>query len=75
MDVKKLLVVLTALAVLTGCGQPAPVLPVPGVTLAPPTPAGMEEVPPEPIAPVIPDDDCRGSLRPFPTKSQADAAV
>jgi polar amino acid transport system substrate-binding protein len=75
MKAKKLLVVLAALVVLTGCGQAAPVIPVPGVTLAPPTPAGMEEVAPAPVQPVIPDDDCRASLRPFPTKSEADAAV
>jgi polar amino acid transport system substrate-binding protein len=73
---KKLLVVVATLGVLmTGCGQAAPVIPVPSVTLAPPTPAGMEEMAPEPILPVIPADDCRGSLRPFPTKAQADAAV
>jgi polar amino acid transport system substrate-binding protein len=75
MNAKKLLVALAALALLTGCGEAAPVIPVPSVTLAPPTPAGMEEVAPEPVQPVIPDDDCRGSLRPFPTKAQADAAV
>jgi polar amino acid transport system substrate-binding protein len=50
-------------------------MPVPGVTLSPPTPAGMQEVAPEPVQPVIPNDDCRASLRPFPSKSQADAAV
>jgi polar amino acid transport system substrate-binding protein len=72
---KKLLVALAALAVLSGCGQALPVIPVPGVTLAPPTPAGMQEVAPEPVQPAPLDDDCRASLRPFPTKAQADAAV
>jgi polar amino acid transport system substrate-binding protein len=72
---KKLLVALAALAVLTGCGQALPVIPAPGVTLAPPTPAGMEEVPPQPVQPTPAEDDCRASLRPFPSKAQADAAV
>jgi polar amino acid transport system substrate-binding protein len=76
MSARKLLVVLAALAVLTGCSQPAPVIPAPGVTLAPPTPAGMQEVAPEPVQPVpAAEDDCTGSLRPFPTKAEADAAV
>ena len=76
MSARKLLVVLAALAVLTGCSQPAPVIPAPGVTLAPPTPAGMQEVGPEPVQPVPPaEDDCTASLRPFPTKAEADAAV
>ncbi|MDT5125497.1 MAG: polar amino acid transport system substrate-binding protein, partial [Mycobacterium sp.] len=72
---KRLLVALAALAVLTGCGQALPVIPVPSVTLAPPTPAGMEELPPEPVQPAPVEDDCRASLRPFPTRAQADAAV
>ncbi|WP_029118208.1 glutamate ABC transporter substrate-binding protein [Mycobacterium sp. URHB0044] len=73
---KRLLVSFVALAVLTGCGEAAPVIPAPGVTLAPPTPAGMEEVPPEPVQPARADDEhCTASLRPFPTKAQADAAV
>jgi polar amino acid transport system substrate-binding protein len=72
---RKFLVALAALAVLTGCTQAAPVIPAPGVTLAPPTPAGMEEVPPEPVKPATPNENCTSSLRPFPTKSQADAAV
>ncbi|MDT5106725.1 MAG: polar amino acid transport system substrate-binding protein [Mycobacterium sp.] len=72
---KKLLVALAAVAVLTGCGQALPVIPAPGVTLAPPTPAGMEEVPPQPVQPTPAEDDCRASLRPFPSKAQAYAAV
>jgi polar amino acid transport system substrate-binding protein len=72
---RKLLGALAALVVLTGCAQAAPVIPAPGVTLAPPTPAGMEEVPPEPVQPAATPDDCTASLRPFPTKAQADAAV
>ncbi len=77
--VRKLGVLLTALAVLTGCAQAASVEPPPGVTLAPPTPAGMEEMPPEPAR--APDDnevdDCNrtASLRPFTTQTAADDAV
>jgi polar amino acid transport system substrate-binding protein len=72
---KKLLGALAALAMLTGCSQAAPVIPDPGVTLAPPTPAGMEEVPPEPVQSARVEDNCTASLRPFPTKAEADDAV
>ncbi|OBI76934.1 glutamate ABC transporter substrate-binding protein [Mycobacterium sp. E740] len=69
---------LAALLVLSGCGQAASVTSGPGVTLAPPTPAGMEELPPQPVRP--PDgseDECNRttSLRPFDTRAEADAAV
>lgn len=75
---KRLLALLTTLVVLTGCAQAASVMPTPGVTLAPPTPAGLEELPPEQVRLPMPDnDDCdrRASLRPFPTRAEADAAV
>lgn len=76
---RRLVVVLTAAAVvLTGCAQAASVMPVPGVTLAPPMPAGMQEMPPEPArAPVESEDDCdrTASLRPFTNKAAADDAV
>ena len=63
-------------AVLSGCAQGAAVMPTPGVTLAPPTPAGMEELPPEPArAPTDERLDRTASLRPFPNKAEADAAV
>jgi polar amino acid transport system substrate-binding protein len=67
-----------AMLALSGCAQTSSVIPAPGVTLAPPTPAGLDEVPPEPVrAPVEPEDDCnrRASLRPFDTKAEAAAAV
>ena len=67
---------LLAAAVLSGCAQGAAVMPTPGVTLAPPTPAGMSELPPEPAR--APDEaDCNrtASLRPFDNKAEADAAV
>lgn len=67
-----------AMLLLSGCGQAAPMVPTPSVTLAPPTPAGLEELPPEPArAPTVADDDCdpRVSLRPFDTDAEADEAV
>ena len=67
-----------AMLLLSGCAQAAPMVPTPSVTLAPPTPAGMEELPPEPArAPTVADDDCdpRASLRPFDTDAEADEAV
>ena len=63
---------------LAGCGHRES-LSVPGVpTLPPPTPVGMERLAPEPPLPL--DDagqncDLTASLRPFPTKTEADAAV
>jgi polar amino acid transport system substrate-binding protein len=76
--VKKLAATVAAAAVLAGCGQASSVMPMPGVTLAPPTPAGMEEVAPAPMrAQQEPDDECNrtASLRPFPDQAQQDAAV
>jgi polar amino acid transport system substrate-binding protein len=76
--VKRLGVVLIAAVVLTGCGQASSAMPTPGVTLAPPAPAGMEEVAPEPVrAPVEQEDECNrtASLRPFSNRAEADAAV
>jgi polar amino acid transport system substrate-binding protein len=75
--VKKLGVLLAALVVLTGCARAASVMPAPGVTLAPPTPAGMEELRPEPVRVPVAEEDCdaTASLRPFPNKAEADAAV
>ncbi len=79
---KKLGVSLAAVAllaaVLAGCSEAAPVVPTPGVTLTPPTPAGMEELPPEPAhAPNPDEDDCdrTASLRPFDTDEEAEEAV
>ena len=63
---------------LGGCAQPAdPAMP-PAPTLAPPTPAGMEDLKPEPPRPPDPSDntcDRTASLRPFPSRAEADAAV
>ncbi len=63
---------------LTGCGQAASVTPEPGVTISPPTPEGMQEMSPQVPAPPDPaatECDRTASLRPFPTKAEADAAV
>ena len=65
------------MTVLAGCGQAASVMPVPGVTLAPPTP-GAGGAPAERVrAPTIDEDDCdrTASLRPFTNRADADAAV
>ncbi|CAN3126791.1 glutamate ABC transporter substrate-binding protein [Mycobacterium sp. smrl_JER01] len=69
---------LLAVLVLGGCSQASPVVPTPSVTLAPPTPAGLEELPPEPAhAPSAADDDCdlHASLRPFDNEEDAENAV
>ncbi|MGE0215481.1 transporter substrate-binding domain-containing protein [Mycolicibacterium sp.] len=70
---------LAAVALLvSGCAEAAPMAPVPTVSLAPPTPAGMEELAPEPALPRSPgDEDCdrTASLRPFTTQAERDDAV
>ena len=75
---KRLFVAAIAAATVGACGQPvdpdAPPVPV----LAPPSPAGMEVLPPQTGQPTeLSDTDCDRtvSLRPFPTRAQADAAV
>jgi polar amino acid transport system substrate-binding protein len=64
--------------VLAGCSQSDAMVVAPAPTLPPPTPAGMQEMPPQP--PLPPDksaDDCdpTASLRPFNNPADADAAV
>jgi polar amino acid transport system substrate-binding protein len=81
MTLKKLLAALTTGLVVAGCSQTAPAVNVPSVTLAPPTPAGMQEAAPQPPLPSDPEDDdrsyggCTASLRPFTSKADADDAV
>ena len=77
MVMRKLIIGLAAMAVMTGCEQVAPAIPEPGVTLAPPTPAGMDELPPQAARGPEDEEDCNrtASLRPFNTKAEADAAV
>jgi polar amino acid transport system substrate-binding protein len=74
---RALLAVLAAVTMVAGCSQAAPVLNVPSVTLAPPTPAGMEEAAPQSVKPTdaADEDNCTASLRPFPTKAEAQDAV
>jgi polar amino acid transport system substrate-binding protein len=65
-------------ALLTGCGHSAATVVASAPTLPPPTPAGMEEMPPEPPLPQDKSaEDCNptASLRPFPNSEEADAAV
>lgn len=78
MSARRLAPLLAATILLAGCAQsvtpPAP----PAPSLAPPTPAGMAELTPEPVRPPLPADtscDRTASLRPFPTRAQADEAV
>jgi polar amino acid transport system substrate-binding protein len=77
MRIRLLCVVLTAVAVLAGCGHSEYVMPVPRVTVAPPTPAGMAELTPAPVQPPTTSQNCdrTASLRPFGDRAQADAAV
>ncbi|WIM90430.1 glutamate ABC transporter substrate-binding protein [Candidatus Mycobacterium wuenschmannii] len=72
---------LAALAIATllaGCSESGSMVVAPAPTLPPPTPAGMQEMPPQP--PLAPDktaDNCNptASLRPFDNSADADAAV
>jgi polar amino acid transport system substrate-binding protein len=75
---KRLSAILAATVLLVaGCGQSDAIPPVPSLTLAPPTPAGMAELAPQQGPAARPDESCdrTASLRPFPTKAEADAAV
>jgi polar amino acid transport system substrate-binding protein len=70
--------VLATVAVLAGCSHAESLTVVNPPMLPPPTPVGMQEMAREP--PLPPDDPAQGcdltaSLRPFPTRAQADAAV
>jgi polar amino acid transport system substrate-binding protein len=81
MTTRPLRILCAALAtatVLAGCSETGSMVVAPAPTLAPPTPAGMQEMPPQP--PLPPDktaDDCNptASLRPFDNPADADAAV
>lgn len=64
--------------VLAGCGQSEGLTSAPSLSLPPPTPAGMEELAPELVAPPRDsDEDCdlTASLRPFPNRDKAQEAV
>ncbi|OBJ69135.1 glutamate ABC transporter substrate-binding protein [Mycobacterium sp. 1274756.6] len=74
---RRLGVLLAALLVTAGCGHSDHTPAISSPTLPPPTPAGMEELAPQPpLAPEAkPDCDATASLPPFRTKAEADAAV
>ena len=63
---------------LAGCSESGSMVVAPAPTLPPPTPAGMQEMPPQPVLP--PDKTANAcnptaSLRPFDNPADADAAV
>jgi polar amino acid transport system substrate-binding protein len=69
---------LAAATVLAGCGHSEPMVKAAVPTLPPPTPAGMQQLPPEPPRSgkeSVGECDLTASLRPFPDKTQADEAV
>ncbi|HEX5143196.1 MAG TPA: glutamate ABC transporter substrate-binding protein [Mycobacterium sp.] len=70
-------VLTTVVLVLAGCSHPSPAPPEPALTLSTPTPADMAELKPQLVPPPDTSGDCdrTASLRPFPDKRQADAAV
>ncbi len=75
---RMLCVAVAVVTVLAGCGRADGVAPTPTLTLAPPTPAGMEELTPELVPPQDDtDDECdlTASLRPFPNSADAAEAV
>jgi polar amino acid transport system substrate-binding protein len=68
----------TVSLLLAGCSESGSMVVAPAPTLPPPTPAGMQEMPVQPV--LQPDktaDDCNptASLRPFDNPADADAAV
>lgn len=76
--VRRVCTTLAAAILLSGCGHAEPLKIAAAPTLPPPTPIGMQELPPEP--PLPPDNtsqDCNptASLRPLSNKAEADAAV
>jgi polar amino acid transport system substrate-binding protein len=75
---RTLCVAVAVATLLAGCGRADGVAPTPTLTLAPPTPAGMEELTPELVPPPQDtDDECdlTASLRPFPNSADAADAV
>ena len=62
---------------LAGCAQSQNLIAQPEIKLAPPTPAGMEELTPQQMVPPPEEEDCdrTASLRPFGNAAAADAAV
>ena len=76
--IRRVNILLAVAVVLAGCSHTESLTVATVPTLPPPTPVGMQQLPPQPPLPM--DDasqDCNAtaSLRPFPTKAEADAAV
>ena len=69
--------ILVAGFLIAGCGHADTMTAEPSMTLAAPTPAGMQEMAPLQNPPPMPTENCdrTASLRPFPDKKDADAAV
>jgi polar amino acid transport system substrate-binding protein len=75
---KKALAAVLAAVTLSSCAQPIDLPDTQVLSLAPPRPAGMQQLPPGPVLPPDPNEnncDRTASLRPFPTRAEADAAV
>ena len=75
---RRALAAVVAAVALSSCAQPVELPDTPVPSLAPPRPAGMQQLPPGPALPPDPNEnncDRTASLRPFPTPAQADAAV
>ena len=74
MRAKWLCVAVAVMTVLAGCGRAESLPSAPTLSLAPPIPAGMDELPPVFVPPPQenPDNDCdlTASLRPFPARPQ-----
>jgi polar amino acid transport system substrate-binding protein len=79
MRAKWLYVAVAVMTVLAGCGHAESLPTAATLSLPTPTPAGMDELPPVFVPPPRqnPDNDCdlTASLRPFPDRTKADAAV
>jgi polar amino acid transport system substrate-binding protein len=70
--------VLATAIVLAGCSHTESLTVATAPTLPPPTPIGMDQMPAQPpLPPGSSNQDCdpTASLRPFPTRAEADAAV
>ncbi|MBV9091601.1 MAG: glutamate ABC transporter substrate-binding protein [Mycobacteriaceae bacterium] len=77
MKLKAVAGIAAVVALLTGCMHSQLTGAQPQLTLAPPTPAGMQELAPLAAPPPTENENCdrTASLRPFPDPAQADAAV
>src|SRR5829696_3051501 len=78
MRLKTFCVAVAMVTVLASCGHAEGVTPTPSLTLPAPTPAGMQELPPELVpVPEDTDDECdlTASLRPFGNSADAAEAV